>query len=150
MAFYLAAKTCVGSLLGFAIQCERGPNHTPFAKQYRALTENGVVNYRKRNAKGFILNCTLPHFHLRDYITQTITTNRVLQNFVGGITPFLSTSVYFHRASLTDHQFRRCIHCLKSLIILNRLSSRLFVPTHVAMFVFLPYKKLLAHCSLLK
>lgn len=63
----------------------------------------------KQSAKGFILNCTLPHFHLRDYITQTITTNHILQNFVGGITPFLSTSVYFHRASLTNHHFRRCI-----------------------------------------
>ena len=42
----------------------------------------------------------------------------------------------------------RRIHCLKSLIVLNRLSSRLFVPTQVAMFVFLPYKKLLVVCSL--
>ena len=63
----------------------------------------------KQLAKGFILNCTLPHFYLRDYIAQTITTNYILQNFVGGITPFLSTSVYFRRASLTDHHLGACI-----------------------------------------
>ena len=62
----------------------------------------------KQSAKGFILNCTLPHFYLRDYIAQTITTNYILQNFVGGITPFLGTSVYFRRASLTDHHFSCC------------------------------------------
>lgn len=42
------------------------------------------------------------------------------------------------------------IHCLKSLIVLNLLSSRLFVPTHVAMLVSLPYKKHLVVCSLPK
>ena len=66
------------------------------------------------SAKGFILNRTLPHFHLRDYIKQTINTNYILQNFVGGITPFLGTSVYFRAAGLTDHHFRRCICCRRN------------------------------------
>lgn len=44
----------------------------------------------------------------------------------------------------------RFMHHLKSLIVLNRLSSKLFVPTHVAIFFVLPYKTLLVDCSLPK
>ena len=65
----------------------------------------------KQSVKGFTLNCTLPHFYLCDYIAQTITTNYILQNFVGGITPFLGPSGYFRRASLTDHHFSCCACC---------------------------------------
>lgn len=64
-----------------------------------------------QSAKGFILNCTPAHFYLRDHVAQTVATNDVLQNFSGGITPLLGTSVYFYRASLTDHHFRCCTCC---------------------------------------
>lgn len=64
----------------------------------------------KQSAKGFILNCTLPHFYLRDNVAQTVATNDVLHNFIGCITPLLGTSIYFYRAGLTDHHFR-CFTC---------------------------------------
>lgn len=67
-----------------------------------------------RQQEVLISNCTLPHFYLRDYIAQTITANYILQNFVGGIAPFLGPSVYFRGAGLTNHHFRRCICCRRN------------------------------------
>lgn len=70
----------------------------------------------KQSAKSFILNCTLPHFYLRDYVAQTVASNDVLQNFIGSITPLLGTSVYFYRAGLTDHHFRCCTCCGRNAV----------------------------------
>ncbi|MBC5717465.1 hypothetical protein LI148_02780 [Colidextribacter sp. 210702-DFI.3.9] len=76
------------------------------------LKKSSKINGLQAAGKRFYpLNRPFPHLYFGDYIAQTIFPNHVLQNFVGSITPLLCTSVNFHRASLTDHHFGRCICC---------------------------------------